>query len=198
MVEIFTLKARTARAFHFSKGARLRIINTFGSQVVDVWAFCADDMSEFMSMEHTRVHAPSPTPAQGTIFRSNLRRPMLEFTKDTSPGVHDWFFAACDQTRYEMLGHVGQHDNCTDNLRTAMATLERRIDHVPCPLNLFENAPLLQGDTSIYPPVSKPGDLVELTALADVIVCASACPQDLADTNGVEWKPKDVEIKLFE
>lgn len=78
MIEIFTLKARTDRAFQLPQETELRIANTFGSQVVDTWAFGAGDITEFMSMEHTRVHAPVPTPNQGTIFRSNLRRPLLE------------------------------------------------------------------------------------------------------------------------
>jgi len=198
MSSVFTLKARTGRAFHLAQGSRFRIINTFGTQVADVWAFCQTDTFEFMSMEHTRVHAPAPTPIKGTVFLSNRRQTLLEFTDDTSPGVHDWFFAACDQARYEMLGHQGAHANCSDNLRTAMANLGYPIAHVPCPLNIFENAPLLNGDTGIYPPKSRPGDSVEMTALTDLIVCISACPQDLADTNGPDRMPKNVEIEIVE
>lgn len=190
----FILKARTGRAFLLDAGAQLKIVNSYGNQVVDTWAFMADDITEFMSMEHTRVHASYPTPVRGTVFRSNKRRPMLEFTADTSPGVHDWFFAACDQARYEMLGHAGAHDNCTDNLKNAMTKIGSPVTHIPCPLNLFENAPLLSGDTGIYPPMSRPGDFVELAALDDLIVCLSACPQDMADTNGSDRRPKDVEV----
>lgn len=197
MDSTFTLKAGTGRAFHLGQGATLRVENTFGTQVVDTWAFRADDLTEFMSMEHTRVHAPSPTPQKGTVFLSNRRKPILEFTEDTSPGVHDWFFAACDQARYEMLGHTGAHENCSDNLRAAIAELGHLIEYVPCPLNLFENAPLLDGDTGIYPPLSSPGECVELTALTDLIVCLSACPQDMADTNGLDRKPKDVEVTII-
>ncbi|MCC0023814.1 MAG: urea carboxylase-associated family protein [Hyphomicrobiaceae bacterium] len=193
----FTLKARTGCAFELVSGGRLQIINTFGRQVVDTWAFCASDTSEFMSMEHTRVHASTPTPVEGTVFRSNRRRPLLAFTRDTSPGIHDWFFAACDKARYEMLGHVGAHDSCTDNLRKAMTAFGHDVGHVPCPLNLFENAPLLENDMAIHPPASRPGDLVELTALSDLIICLSACPQDMADTNGSEREPRDVEIGVI-
>ena len=197
MESTFTLKACTGRAFHLGEGARLRIVNTFGTQVVDTWAFKADDITEFMSMEHTRVHAPASTPIKGTIFFSNLRQPMLKFTDDTSPGVHDWFFAACDPARYQMLGYAGLHGNCSDNLRDAMAETGNPITHVPCPLNLFENAPLLDGDTGIYPPLSSPGDCVELSALSDLIVCLSACPQDMADTNGRDREPKNVEATII-
>ncbi|MDA8586071.1 urea carboxylase-associated family protein [Rhodobacteraceae bacterium] len=197
MESTFTLIACTGRAFYLGEGATLRIVNTFGTQVVDAWAFNANDSAEFMSMEHTRVHAPSPIPVKGTVFRSNKRQPMLEFIHDTSPGDHDWFFAACDQVRYEILGHTDAHANCSDNLKNAMAETGNPVTHVPCPLNLFENAPLLSGDTGIYPPTSRPGDSVELAALADLIVCLSACPQDMADTNGSDRLPKDVEVTII-
>ncbi|WP_170393391.1 DUF1989 domain-containing protein [Ruegeria arenilitoris] len=59
-------------------------------------------------MEHTCVHSATPTPVKGTIFRSNRRCLMLEFNEDASPGVHDWFFAACDQAHYEMLVFKGR------------------------------------------------------------------------------------------
>lgn len=58
------------------------------------------------------------------------------------------------------------------------------------------NAPLLDGDTAIYPPVSRPVDFVEFTALADLIVCLSACPQDMADTNGLDREPRDDEVAI--
>lgn len=196
MTKAVTLKARTAQAFPLARGASIRVINLFGSQVVDVWAYSADDLSEFMSMEHSRVHAATPVPIAGTVFYSNRRQVLLKMTKDTSPGVHDWFFAACDQARYDMLGHVGPHANCSDNLKSAMAEIGHPVGHVPCPLNLFENAPLLDGDTRIHPPVSRPGDFVELSALADLIVCLSACPQDMADTNGTDREPRDVGIEI--
>ena len=33
-------------------GDRLRVVNTHGSQVVDLWAMAADDVLESMSMLH--------------------------------------------------------------------------------------------------------------------------------------------------
>lgn len=196
-VDHFVLKARTGRAFTLPKGSRLSVVNTHGSQVVDTWAFASGDIGEFMSMEHTRVHAPHPTPRVGTVFRTNRRRPILEFAGDSSPHCHDWFFAACDRQRYEMLGFQGVHDNCTDNLFRAMAELGHELKQVPCPLNLFENAPLVsEGTTGIKPPLSRPGDTVELVTLLDVIICLSACPQDMVPTNGADMTPRDVEIRI--
>ena len=194
----FALEAGTGRAFNLRQGNILRIVNTFGAQVVDTWAFAADDINEHMSMEHTRVHAPHPTPRVGTVFRTNRRRPILEFTRDSSPNCHDWFFAACDQQRYELLGYKGMHKNCSENLLRAMNELGYSLLNVPCPLNLFENAPLIsEGTTDILPPLSRPGDAVELVALLDIIICLSACPQDMVPTNGEDMMPRDVEVEVL-
>jgi uncharacterized protein YcgI (DUF1989 family) len=42
-------------------GPAIKIINVSGTQVCDTWAFNAEDLREFMSMEHMR-------PTIGTIF----------------------------------------------------------------------------------------------------------------------------------
>ena len=52
MIEI---PARKGKAVRVIKGQRIKVINSKGQQVVDTWAFNADDMREFMSMEHSRV-----------------------------------------------------------------------------------------------------------------------------------------------
>ena len=52
MIEI---PARKGKSMRLRKGQRIKVINTKGQQVVDTWAFNADDLHEFMSMEHSRV-----------------------------------------------------------------------------------------------------------------------------------------------
>jgi hypothetical protein len=51
-----------------------------------------------------------------------------------------------------MLGFQAAQGNCSDNLRQAMAGLGYPIDHVPCPLNLFENAPQLAASRTLGSP----------------------------------------------
>ena len=57
-------------------GDRLRIVNTHGSQVVDLWAMAADDVLESMSMPHSRNPwfrlAPRPGDAHREAARSGL------------------------------------------------------------------------------------------------------------------------------
>ena len=120
MIEI---PARQGKATRISKGQTVKVINTRGQQVVDTWAFNADDMREFMSMEHSRVAIGRIIPGIGDTLVTNRRRPILTLVEDTSGGIHDTLFAACDRWRYEMLGCKEYHDNCTDNLAAGLAAL---------------------------------------------------------------------------
>jgi uncharacterized protein YcgI (DUF1989 family) len=189
------IAARRAVAIRLARGARLRVINTHGQQVVDTWAFTS--AGEWMSMEHSRLHMGRVNPRVGDTFVTTRRRPVLTLVEDTSGGVHDTLLAACDRWRYELLGASG-HDNCTDNLHAALASAGfAAVPCTPSPLNLFENAPPGPGGgIEIAPPVSTPGSHVTLRADLDVLVVLSACPQDLAPTNGPG--PRDAHYELEE
>jgi uncharacterized protein len=78
----------------------VRVIDPDGGQVADVFAFSADDPSEYHSAEHTRVHVGRLFPRVGEQFATNRRRPILTLEADDSPGIHDMLLAACDPTRY--------------------------------------------------------------------------------------------------
>jgi uncharacterized protein YcgI (DUF1989 family) len=99
------------------RGQTITVVNTHGSQVVDTWAFNAEDMSEWMSMEHSRAYYLKLSPEVGDTLVTNLRRPILTLVEDTSGGAHDTLMAACDNPRYALLGVTEYHDNCADNPR---------------------------------------------------------------------------------
>ncbi len=182
--ELQTLPARRGRACRVNKGQAIKIINTHGHQVVDTWAFNAEDLREFMSMEHIRPTLTKIFPTKGDDLCTNRRRSILHFEDDTSPGIHDTLMAACDSYRYGLLGCTEYHDNCTDNLMAAMRQIGIDAPEVPSPLNLWMNIPVEQDGSTIWgEPVSKPGDYVILRAQMDCIVAMSACPQDILPVN---------------
>ncbi len=98
--DLHVVPARRGRAVRLAKGQAIQIINTHGQQVVDTWCFNADDLSEFMSMEHLHATLQGIFPAMGDGLTTNRRRPILILEKDTSPGRHDTVIAACDVHRY--------------------------------------------------------------------------------------------------
>ena len=195
MIEI---PARQGKAARVSKGQTVKVINTRGQQVIDTWAFNTDDMREFMSMEHSRVAIGRIIPGIGDTLVTNKRRPILTLVDDTSGGIHDTLFAACDRWRYERLGCTEYHDNCTDNLVAALATLGLAPPKTLSPLNLFMNIPVIDGNrVEVRPPVSTPGSYVALRAEIDCIVAFSACPQDLLPINGLAMRPTEVHFEVL-
>lgn len=195
MGEKVTIPARRGKAARLDKGQSVEVINTHGSQVVDTWAFNADDLGELMSMEHSHAYMEKVVPALGDTFVTNRRRPILTLAADTTPGVHDTLIAACDRYRYEMLGCEGYHDNCTDNLFAALEELGLTPPEVPSPLNLFMNIPVLDGRRIEFrAPVSEPGQSVTLRAEMDAIVVFSACPQDMVPVNGEFMTPTEAHF----
>lgn len=190
------IPARSGVAVRLAKGATIKVINTHGHQVIDTWAFNGDDIGESMSMEHSRASMLRTVPKVGDTLLTNHRRPILTMIEDTTPGVHDTLIAACDRHRYAQLGVEGHHDNCTDNLATALASLGLTAHDTPCPLNLFMNVPVhANGQLEFAPPVSRAGQHVALRAEMDCIVVMSACPQDVTAVNGM--LPTDAHYAIY-
>jgi uncharacterized protein YcgI (DUF1989 family) len=184
MPSVEELPARQGRAVRVARGQALRIINTFGTQVVDFWAFDAKDLSVYLSMQHTRATLSRLTPRAGDLLVDNLREPMLSFEADSSPGVHDTLIPPCDPARYAKLGCAADHASCADNLHRALAALDLKVAECPASFNLWMNIPVLPNlEIEWRETVSKPGDSLVLRALIDCIMVMSACPQDIVRIN---------------
>jgi len=184
--------ARHGRALRLAAGQTLKVLSAHGTQVVDLWAFNAADLSEAMSMEHTRSVTSRISPVAGDTAVSTRRRPMLCLTEDTSPGTHDTQLCACNRYLYEQLGCTEYHRNCEDNLHEALAEIGLSVPFTPGPFNLFMNVTVNPDRTiSRREPEARPGDYVRLRAAMDVIVAMSACPQDITVINGGR-APRDV------
>ena len=196
VVKRIVIPARKGKAAFVEQGQTVKVINTYGEQVVDTWAFNRADMAECMSMEHSRAHALHLIPRVGDTLRSNQRRPMLTLLEDTSGGVHDTMIAACDRYRYAFLGVEGYHDNCTDNLWSALAELDLVPPETPSPLNLFMHIPWTADGTLSFAarPRPTPGGYVKLRAEMGLVIAFSACPQDILPINGAAGKPVDAHF----
>ena len=201
---LVTIPARGGKAAFVEAGQRIRVINTHGQQVVDTWAFRRDELTEFMSMEHSRTFLSRIMARVGDSMVTNHRRPILTLVEDTtvegdSAGIHDTLLAACDRYRYELLGCEGCHDNCTDNLAAGLAELGLTPAETPSPWNLFMNIPVASdGTVSFEAPVSRPGDYVTLRAEMDCVLAFSACPQDIVPINGVDCIPTEAHFQILE
>jgi hypothetical protein len=198
VTEIIEIPARKGKAEFVKSGQHIKVINTLGAQVVDTWAFSMYDQREFMSMEHTRSTLTKTMAGVGEHLYTNRRRPILTLVEDTSPGIHDTLMFACDVHRYALLGCAEYHDNCTDNLATAMFALGLSAPQTPCPLNLFMNIPWAAAGTLAYePPKTKPGDYFTFIACMDLVIVFSACPQDMVPINGENCVPTEAHFQVL-
>lgn len=191
-----TIPARKASVALVKKGQHVKVINTHGTQVVDCWALNADNMTEFMSMEHCRVFLESVIPRKGDVMVTNRRRPIVKITEDSASGTHDTLLAACDRYRYELLGCKDYHRNCTDNFWEAMVMAGYKPVELPSPFNLWQNTPV-EPDGTIKPnlPVTKKGDYIVMRAMMNLVICLSACPQDITAICGN--RPRNAHFEIY-
>lgn len=185
-------------------GQKIKIANTYGKQVIDFWALATASPTTYLSMSHTRVALQKLIPSTGDVLVSNRRQPMLSILEDTTPGIHDTLYAACDAERYAQLGVKDHHHSCSENLHdeAKKAGIELRDDWTPDPFNLFMNIPVGglareegSGKLGAEPPTSEKGQYVVLEARCDCTVFMSACPQDLTPINAAG--PMDAEFEVY-
>ena len=180
-METMVIPAGEGRAFHLSEGQGLRIITPKGQQSADFFAFCADDISEWLSPPHTWMPTRALHPRVGDTFLSRFRQPMLDFVEDGADGIHDLIIAPCDAIRYKQFGVEGHHRSCAENLEIAMGELGHEVIVTPLAVNFFTNTTVEDGFMFNTPaaPVVKPGGYVVLKARMGLICAVSSCPYDL-------------------
>ena len=187
--------AREGRGVRLTKGQSFRIVDLEGSQVGDLFAFNAHDVREYHSAHHTRAVVNRLFPVPGEQFQSNLRRPVMTFVADDSPGVHDMLIAPCDPARFEQLGVEGWHASCQENLQTVMAGFGFADVVVPQSINLFMNIPVRpDGTIDWLPAPTKAGDSVTMRVEMDCYIVLSACPQDIIVINDKAPSPMAIDV----
>jgi len=194
------IKARQLRpgegvAVEVKTGQLLQISTVKGKQVADFVAFGLQDRAEALSTAVTRAKNSSIMLQNGMKLYSNRRNALMELVEDTV-GRHDMLFAACDPRRYKDDFGLEEHANCREALTNALADYGVEYDQIPDPINWFMNVSILQrGELEIRESIAERNDFVLLTALMDVVVAISACPQDQNATNG--GTPSDILVRVY-
>lgn len=188
--------AYSGRGVSLDAGSTIRVTNTHGTQVGDMFALLRSDPSEYLDTARTRLLTGRIFPKTGQQFCSNRYTPLLSFTADTSPGIHDTMYATCDSQFYEILAGVSEHPNCNDNYLSATRELGLTTQFVPMPVNLFQNTPIApDGVLSGGPSPARAGDYVEFHAEADIYFFLTACSVDgEIDINGGKSKPLLISV----
>lgn len=187
--------AGEGRGLRMAAGTTFSVVDVDGGQVGDLFAFMADDPREYASAEHTRPSIGRLFPRAGQTVLTNLRRPVLELVEDNSPGHHDTLYAACDPARYRLLGVDGEHRSCAQNLRESMDALGVSDVVIPQPLNVFMDVRVdSDGEMTMRPASSRPGDHLVFRALLDCHVVLSSCPMDIVGISSGGITPLAIDL----
>lgn len=193
------IPARTGWSAKLKEGQSFRVIDVEGGQAADLFAFNVENTDEFLSAQHSRVAMGKVYPEVGWTFVTNERRPILEFTDDTSPGRHDCLAAACDSFRYIQLEAGPDHGSCEENLQAEAAKHGIEVAHAQQPINVFANFRVYSEDGGRFDLeecVTKPGDAATFKVLMDSIVVLSACPQDIVGFQ--PGGPTDMAVEVLD
>ncbi len=189
------LEPQTGLGLRLERGQVLRVIDPVGEQVSDVVAFAAGDTSERLSSGRSLDYNNTIFLTTGHVLYSNRSNPMFTILEDTV-GKHDFLLTPCSPETFEILyeGHHGYHPSCFENLKENLEPFGIAGDDIPTTFNVFMNVDVLpSGELEIGPPLSGPGDFVDLRAEMDLVVGVTACSAE--KSNNYSFKPIELEVR---
>ena len=183
-----------------NKGQTVRILDIEGNQVADTLFYNATNPIERYSAIDTIREQGNIYLTAGTKLLSNQGNVMLEIVADTC-GRHDTLGGACatesNTVRYA-LEKKHMHA-CRDSWMLAVAQHQefginkRDITHN---INFFMNVPVsADGKLTFADGISDAGKYVEMTAVMDVIMLISNCPQLNNPCNA--YNPTPIEVLIW-
>ena len=190
----YRLEPQTGTSFSLDRGQVLRVIDPEGEQVSDLVAFAQADKSEWLSSGRSIDYNNTVYLTSGHLLYSNRSNPMFTILEDRV-GRHDFLLTPCSPETFEILykGHEGYHPSCLENLTKNLERFGILVDDIPTTFNVFMNVDILpSGELKIGPPLSEPGDFLDLRAEMDLIVGVTACSAEMS--NNYRFKPIEVEV----
>jgi len=191
----YRLEPQTGMGLRLERGQVLRVIDPEGEQVSDVVAFAGADTSERLSSGRSLDYNNTIFLTTGHVLYSNRSNPMFTILEDRV-GKHDFLLTPCSPETFEILyeDHRGYHPSCFENLANSLERFGVTGDDIPTTFNAFMNVDVLpSGELEIGPPLSRPGDFVDLRAEMDLVVGVTACSAEMS--NNYSFKPIDLEVR---
>ena len=190
----------TAFAYEVKAGDFMQVIDLAGRQCSDFLAYDSRKLQRGIergldaTTTRTLMGSAYPSPGLFSKFFDQDMQPLVEVVRDTV-GRHDTFGLACTPKYYEDMGYPG-HLNCTDNFNVELDPYGIPARSGWPAINFFYNT-RIDSNNVLYldEPWSRPGDYVLMRALNDLVCASSACPDDVAATNG--WNPTDIHIRIY-
>ena len=196
----FRVDKASVLAYEIQAGEYIQVIDVAGQQCSDFLAFDSRKLQRGIergldaTTTRTLMSSAYPSPGLYSKFFDQDMQPLVDVVRDTV-GRHDTFALACTAKYYEDMGYPG-HINCTDNFNDALDTYGMTSRTGWPAINFFYNTGIdAKNVLFLDESWSRPGDYVLMRALTDLVCASSACPDDIAATNG--WNPTDVHIRVY-
>ncbi len=190
----YHLQPQTGMGLRLEQGQVMRVIDPEGEQVSDVVAFAGDDTRERLSSGRSIDYNNTVYLTTGHVLYSNRSNPMFTILEDRV-GSHDFLLTPCSPETFEILyeGHEGYHPSCFENLAKNLEPFGIADDDIPTTFNAFMNVHISpSGELHIGPPLSGPGDFVDLRAEMDLVVGVTACSAEKSNNHSL--KPIDLVV----
>ncbi|MGQ0668148.1 MAG: DUF1989 domain-containing protein [Actinomycetota bacterium] len=183
MANLIEIPPKSGHALTVKEGQIVRLIDLDGQQVSDFVCFNEADRTERFSQAKTRLNNWTIHVTTGHTLYSNRDNAMFAIVGDTV-GIHDTLLAACNRSLYENYFKVGPRNGCLENLAIALEPFGIAKDDIPDPFNPFTNLKIREGGRLEFePPLSKPGDHLDMRAEMDCLVGITACAEDITVCN---------------
>ena len=177
------------------KGEILRIIDIEGQQAVDFICFNANDFNETYDTTVTVRLVSRPFLRKDDVLYSNLANPMFTMIEDTI-GNHDTICGCCSAEINFLRYKVKNTPSCRANFLRELSRHGLDSRSLVPNINFFMNIPFsANGEFQFKPPLSRPGDHVDLAAEMDCLAVISNCPQILNPANN--FNPTPVRMVTF-
>ena len=184
---------QSGRSFKIKQGQILRVIDPFGEQVSDLFAFDEHDHDCRLSSGRSLDYAGRIYLTTGNILYANNSKPMFTIVEDTV-GLHDFLLTPCSLEMFEILyKHKGHHPSCFENLLLCLKEHGISGADISTTFNIFMNVKIdPRGKLTVDVPVSKADDHIDLRAEMDMVCGLTACSAE--GSNNGQFKPIDFLI----
>ena len=191
--QVCRIAPQTGCGFRMRQGDVLRVVDPYGEQVCDLFAFAWDDLRSSLSSGRSIDYASKIYLTTGDVLWSNDSRKMFTIVRD-EVRRHDFLLTPCSQAMFEILyRHRGHHPSCFENLSKAFESFGIGPELISTTFNIFMRVDIsAEGLVSVKTPLSKPGNAIELRAEMDLICGLTACSAE--GSNNGTLKPIDWEI----
>ena len=173
-------------------GSLVRFIDLEGQQAVDFLCYNARDTRDRYNAANTMKMSENVYIDAGTVLYGEYATKLMRIA-DSSCRQHDTIGGCCS-VEMNLLRYGRRTHSCRANFIHELSKFGMGEADIVANVNFFMSVPVKgNGHMAISESPSKPGDFVDVEALADVIAVVSNCPQKYNPASGYDPTPIRIE-----